>query len=307
MRKEALSAISDLVAKDDRVVFVGSDLGAGTVADIRKVHPDRVLMEGIAEQHLVGFAAGLALEGFVPFVHTIGTFLTRRALEQVVVDVALHDLPVRLIASGGGMVYAPLGPTHQAIDDFALMRAIPNMSVLAPADPLEVRQVVDALAGLAGPAYVRLGKGGENTVTDGLEPWELGQPRIILEGVGVAILTTGVILHECIEAAATLRALGVDVGLVHLPTISPLPVETIRALSLRYAVLLVVEEHIPTGGLGSAVAEVIAAHTSRARLSHIHLPARYATNYGSQRDHWDAEGLTASGISERVLSLVGAG
>lgn len=307
MRKEALSAISDLVARDDRVVFVGSDLGAGTLADIREIHPDRVLMEGIAEQHLVGFAAGLALEGFVPFVHTIGTFLTRRALEQVVVDVALHDLPVRLIASGGGMVYAPLGPTHQAIDDFALMRAIPNMSVVAPADPLEVRQVVDALAGLAGPAYVRLGKGGEKTVTDGLDAWKLGQPRSILEGAGVAILTTGVILHECIEAAANLRALGVEVGLVHLPTISPLPVETIRRLSLRYADLLVVEEHIPTGGLGSAVAEVIAAYSPRSRLSHIHLPARYATNYGSQRDHWAAEGLTASGIADRVLSLVSAG
>jgi deoxyxylulose-5-phosphate synthase len=127
-----LTTIAELIEENGRVVFVGSDLGAGTMDDARDRHPLRVLMEGIAEQHLVGFAAGLALEGFVPYVHTIATFLTRRALEQIIVDVALHSLPVRLIGGGGGMTYAPLGPTHQAIDDFALMRTIPNMIVGAP-------------------------------------------------------------------------------------------------------------------------------------------------------------------------------
>jgi len=104
MRKAALNAISELLDSNNRIVFVGSDLGAGTLADARNKHPNRVLMEGIAEQHIVGFAAGLALEGFIPYVHTIGTFLTRRAIEQVIIDVALHNLPVRLVASGGGMV-----------------------------------------------------------------------------------------------------------------------------------------------------------------------------------------------------------
>ncbi|MEI6790888.1 MAG: transketolase, partial [Myxococcaceae bacterium] len=127
----ALDSIYDLAKKDERVIFIGSDLGPTVLSNMKKEMPSRFFMEGISEQHIIGMAAGLAMEGFIPYVNTIATFLTRRCYEQIALDLCLQDLPVRLIANGAGAVYAPLGPTHLAIEDFAIMRALPNMTVLA--------------------------------------------------------------------------------------------------------------------------------------------------------------------------------
>ena len=300
MRKAALEAISDLLDSNEKIIFVGSDLGAGTLADARSRHPNRVLMEGIAEQHLVGFAAGLALEGFIPYVHTIGTFLTRRAIEQVIIDVSLHNLPVRLVASGGGMVYAPLGPTHQAIDDFALMRAIPNMLVVAPADPYEMREVIFDLANHSGPAYIRVGKGGEPDATSLLAPNPIGGIRQIHVGHQVAILTTGSLLQECTTASTQLEKHGISTGLYHVPYVHPLDRSLINQLIDRYEFLIVVEEHLPHGGLTTAIAEIMAPVNCKARLRSATLPNRYASKYGSQREHQIASNLTSDGIVESV-------
>ena len=132
MRKTALNTVYELAKSNSGIVFIGSDLGHGTLKEMQRELPRQFFMEGISEQHIVGFAAGLAKEGFTPFINTIANFFTRRALDQIIVDVALHNLPVKFLASGGGMVYAPLGPTHTAADDFAHMLAIPNMNVFSP-------------------------------------------------------------------------------------------------------------------------------------------------------------------------------
>jgi len=303
MRKAALAAIEGLLETNDSVIFVGSDLGAGTLAAAKLRHPGRVLMEGIAEQHLVGFAAGLALEGYVPYVHTIGTFLTRRALEQVIIDVALHNLPVRLVASGGGMVYAPLGPTHQAIDDFALMRAIPNMLVAAPADPAEMTKLIQDLATYPGPAYIRSAKGGEPDITSSLQPADIGRVRPIRGGSKVAVLTTGALLHECIAAVDSLAGTDLAPTLVHVPFLAPLDVPAIEELAREYQVLLVVEEHLPTGGLTTAVSEIVATGVGQARVIRLGLPPMYASAYGSQREHWESQGLTSNGIASSIMQI----
>ena len=138
MRKTALDCVFELAKKDDRVVFIGSDLSVGVLDEMRRVLPKRFFMEGVSEQHIIGMAAGLALEGFIPYVNTIATFLTRRCYEQIALDLCLQNLPVRLIANGGGAVYAPLGPTHLAVEDLAILRALPNMTVVAPCDAAEM-------------------------------------------------------------------------------------------------------------------------------------------------------------------------
>ena len=130
MRKTCLDMVYELAQSDERVVFIGSDLGAGTLDSMRDTMPDRFFMEGVTEANIIGMAAGMALEGYIPYVNTIATFLTRRCYEQVALDLCLHNLPVRLIASGGGLVYAPLGPTHLAVEDLAIMRALPNMTAV---------------------------------------------------------------------------------------------------------------------------------------------------------------------------------
>lgn len=304
MRKKALETIGRLVEEDPRVVFVGSDLGAGTLEDARSRHPDRVLMEGIAEQHLVSFAAGLALEGFIPYIHTIATFLTRRALEQVVVDVALDRLPVTLVGAGGGLVYAPLGPTHQAIDDFALMTTIPGMYVVAPADPLEMESVLTLLLAEQVPAYVRVAKGGEPVITDEFPPLVAGKMRMACEGQRVAVLTTGALLHECIDAVEALRAEGVAVTVAHFPFVAPLDRDAIVSLSSSHDHLLVVEEHIPQGGLSAAVANVLSEIGFSSPLHRLTLPNAYATNYGAQAEHWRMHGLDAEGIRQKISELL---
>ena len=134
MRKTSLDTVYEMARNDPRVVFIGSDLGAGTLDQFKEEMPERFFMEGVTEQNIIGMAAGLAMEGYIPYVNTIATFITRRCFEQVAVDLCLHNLPVRLIGNGGGLVYAPLGPTHLAVEDMAIMRSLPNMTVVAPVD-----------------------------------------------------------------------------------------------------------------------------------------------------------------------------
>ena len=143
MRRTCLDSVHALAKRDERVVFVGSDLGVGTLDAFRDEFPDRFFMEGVAEQNLIGVAAGLAMEGYIPYVNTIATFLTRRCYEQVAVDLCMHRLPVRLFANGGGLVYAPLGPTHVALEDMGIMRALPNMTVVAPCDAEEMARFMN--------------------------------------------------------------------------------------------------------------------------------------------------------------------
>jgi transketolase len=161
MRKTSLDQVYELAKLDNRVVFIGSDLGPGLLDAMKKEMPERWYMEGISEQHIIGMAAGLAMEGFIPYINNIATFLTRRCYEQVVLDLCLQDLPVRLISSGGGVVYAPLGPTHLAIEDLAIMRVLPNMTIVACCDADEMKRFMQKTLDWPHPIYIRLGKGGE--------------------------------------------------------------------------------------------------------------------------------------------------
>ena len=143
MRNTCLNEIHRLAKDNENIIFIGSDLGAGTLTNMQQELPDQFIMEGISEQHIIGMSAGLAMEGFIPYVNSIAPFLTRRCYEQVLVDLCLHDLPVRLVGNGGGVVYAPLGPTHLAVEDIAIFRVIPNMTIIAPCDAEVMKSLVE--------------------------------------------------------------------------------------------------------------------------------------------------------------------
>ena len=191
MRQTCLDMVFELAKTDPRVFYIGSDLGVGTLDEFKAEIPDRFFMEGISEANIIGMAAGLAMEGKIPYVNTIATFITRRCYEQVVLDLCLHDVPVRLIGNGGGLVYAPLGPTHEAIEDLALFRAIPNMTIVAPADADEMRRLMPQTLDYPGPIYIRLGKGYDPIVTTDDVPFEIGKVLPMREGNDALILTTG--------------------------------------------------------------------------------------------------------------------
>src|SRR6202453_5223506 len=175
MRATCQNMVYDLAKRDKRVIFIGSDLSPGLLADMKKEMPERWYMEGITEANVIGMAAGMAMDGYMPYVNTIATFITRRCYEQVAVDLCLHNLPVRLIGNGGGLVYAPLGPTHLAIEDIAIMRVLPNMAVVAVCDAEEMVRLMDRSLDWTGPLYIRLAKGGDPVVSDARNGFEIGK------------------------------------------------------------------------------------------------------------------------------------
>src|SRR5215510_5661571 len=217
MRKTSLDMVYELARQDKRIFFIGSDLGIGTLKQFKAEMPDRFLMEGVSEANVVGMAAGLALEGKIVYVNTIATFLSRRCYEQVVLDLCLHKANVRLIANGGGVVYAPLGPTHEAIEDIAIFRCVPHMTILAPADAEEMRRLMPTTVDHQGPIYIRLGKGGEPVVTNPNMPFKIGQAYPMREGSDALIVSTGIMLKACLDAANTLAGSGIQAAVLHVP------------------------------------------------------------------------------------------
>lgn len=175
MRKRCLDAVYRLAKKNKDVVFVGSDLGVGVMDNFKKELPEQWFMEGVSEQHIIGMAAGMAMTGKIVYFNTIATFITRRCFEQNAVDLGLSNVPVRLLGSGGGLVYAPLGPTHLATEDIAIMRAVPNMAVIAPCDAEEMDRAMAASERYPGPIYVRIAKGGEAVVSKPELGFEIGK------------------------------------------------------------------------------------------------------------------------------------
>jgi transketolase len=305
MRKTCLDVVYELARKDPRIFFIGSDLGVGTLKQFKAEMPDRFLMEGVSEAAVVGMAAGLALEGKIVYVNTIATFLTRRCYEQVLLDLCLHKANVRLIANGGGIVYAPLGPTHEATEDIAIFRAIPRMTILAPADAEEMRRLVPTTVDHPGPIYIRLAKGGDPVVTDPTRPFKIGQAYPMREGSDALIVTTGIMLKPALDAATALATTGLQAAVLHMPTVKPFDTETFFALAQKVPVIVTAEEHTVIGGLGSAVAELIAEadFTTPKRFRRIGLPDVFPDQYGSQASLLKRYNITAENIAATVQSL----
>lgn len=305
MRKRCTDMVHELARRDERVVYIASDLSPGLLAGMQAEFPDRYFMEGITEAHLIGMAAGMALEGRLPYVHTIATFITRRCYEQVAVDLCLHDLPVRLIGNGGGYVYAPLGPTHQAIEDLAIMRALPNMTVTAACDADEVERLMRASLDWPHPLYIRLAKGGDPIVSDAARGFAIGRAVDMTGAAGgsaeVLLVATGVATTEAVAAVAALAADGVGCRLLHLHTVKPIDREALLAAAGQARLVVTVEEHTLPGGLGSAVLEALADGDVRPpRVRRLGIPDRFSQNYGSQAELMAACGIDAAGIGRAV-------
>jgi len=307
MRKTALECVHKLAQDDKRVLFIGSDLGYGVLEKMKNEIPDQFFMEGVSEQYIIGMAAGLAMEGFIPYVNTIATFLTRRCYEQVAVDLCMHDLPVRLIANGGGGVYAPLGPTHLAIEDIAIMRALPNMTVVAPCDADEMNRLMMSTLEWPHPIYIRLARGGDPIVSAEKNGFELGKSIKMRDGVDGLFVTTGVMTQLALKTADVLKADGVDVGVLHVHTIKPFDADEVVSAIGKVKAVVTVEEHIVNGGLGSAVLESCSELRPELlpKISRIGIPDKFATEYGSQNSllqHW---GITSSTLMDAMMKKLG--
>lgn len=308
MRKACLEMVHALARQDERVIFFGSDLGAGTLEAMKREMPARFFMEGVSEANLIGVMAGLAMNGRIPYCNGIAAFLTRRCYEQVLLDAAGQGLNLRLLGSGGGLVYAPLGSSHLAFDDFALMGAIPGMTVIAPCDAEEMRRLMARTLEHQGPIYIRFGKGGEPVVSSPANPCAIGRGIVMHAGSDALLVTTGITLHDCLAAAELLRAVGISAGVLHLHTVKPLDRETLAQCAAGVRAVVTVEEHALAGGLGSAVAATLweaGMDAAAIRFRRIGLPDTFPNLYGSQRQLLEHFGISGDRIARTVTDLLG--
>jgi transketolase len=310
MRKACLDKVHELAKRDPRVVFIGSDLSPGLLEGMKREMPERWFMEGIAEQNVVGMAAGMAMEGLIPYANTIATFFSRRSYEQIAIDCCLQNVPVRLISNGGGLVYAPLGPTHLAIEDIAIMRALPNMTVVACCDADEMKRFMDASLEWKGPIYIRLAKGGDPIVSHAENGFEIGKAiamRKSAERAPIVMMTTGVMTTNALKAAELLEADGIDVSVVHFHTIKPLDAAAIIEHARSARLVVTVEEGIAIGGFGSAVTDVLVEELGPGmpRIKRVALPDSFCKNYGVQNDLFEIYGLTPRQLAHTVAEKAG--
>jgi transketolase len=265
MRSAFVRAVLEIAEQDERVVFLTGDLGFTILEPLAKSLRERFMNVGVAEQNMVGVATGLAEGGLVPFVYSIGTFASMRPYEFIRNGPLLHLLPVRIIGVGAGLDYGHNGVTHYALEDVAIMRAQPDMTIIAPADPAQAAAAARASREVEGPIYFRIGK--TDTAVQGLNGcFELGRIGLIGSGRDVAIIALGSLASEAVKARELLAQSSIDATVAVVASVQPAPVEDLVDLLADRSLAITVEAHYRTGGLGSLVAEVIAEHGLACRL-----------------------------------------
>ncbi len=302
-----LNTVFELAKKNKKVIFIGSDLGPGVLDNFKKKYPKRFFMEGVAEQGIIGFAAGLAFENYKPYVNTISTFITRRCFEQVVIDLCLHNLPVTLIGNGGGLVYAPLGPTHQAIEDISIMRTLPNLTIISPCDAYEMKHLMQKSLNLKGPLYVRIARGGEKIITEKFKP-KIGKAIVLRKAKDYHFITTGITAQIALSACdELLKKYKINCGVVHFSTIKPLDELILRNLITSSKKIITLEENVQTGGFGSSVLEFSSKIPNKLKKSHIKiigLEDRFTEKYGTQQELLDYSGLNYNILSRKMKNFI---
>jgi transketolase len=253
--------ITELAQTDQRIVVLDGDTGSSTRTDIfENAHPDRFFQMGITEQNMLGMAAGMATLGLIPIVSTFSCFIVSRAHDSIRVLIAQPNLNVKLMGGYAGLLAGMTGKTHLMFDDVSIMRSMANMTVVSPADEVETRQALTAIIDYPGPVYVRLTRPNAPILFDAGYQFEVGKAVVVREGSDVTVFATGTQTARAFEAAAVLAGEGIDVHLVHVPTIKPLDVEAVVSEANRTGRVLTSEEHTIIGGLGGAIAETLGEH-----------------------------------------------
>lgn len=297
------STLLELAHEDERVVAVCNDsIGSSKLGGFQKEFPRRLINVGIAEQNMVGVAAGLANGGLLPFVCGASCFMTARALEQIKADLAYSAANVKLCGMSSGVAYGALGPTHHSIEDLAWTRAIAGLTIIVPADPLETKQALRAIAQMQGPVFLRISRMPIPAVHTEDYQFELGRAARLREGGDITLIATGTMVGRALEAGSLLAAQGVEARVLNMSTIKPLDREAIVEAAVQTGRIITIEEHTVFGGLGSAVAEVVCA-TQPVPVRILGIPGVFAPT-GSAEWLLDHFGLNADGICKAALELM---
>lgn len=301
MRDTFVRTLMELAKENKNIELITGDLGFGVLKPFWEQLPDQFTNAGIAEQNMTTVAAGMALEGKIVFTYSIGNFPTLRCLEQIRNDCAYHRANVKIVCVGGGFVYGALGMSHQATEDLAILRALPDVVVLAPGDLVEAEEATRAMVNYPGTCYLRLGRGGEKRIHDHIDNFQIGKAIQVRDGEQIAIFSTGAIFEEVEGACDILTKKGFSPAVYTFPTVKPIDAEVIRDCAQRFDYIVTCEEHNIVGGFGSAVAEVMAEmKEKKAGLIRIGLNDQYAVLVGNQKYLRDKYGMSAERIAARI-------
>jgi len=305
MRGAFIETLLELAREDPRIVLITGDLGFGVFNQYIAELPNQFVNAGVAEQNMTGMAAGMALSGKIVFTYSIANFPVLRPLEQIRNDICYHNANVRIVPVGGGMAYGSLGPSHHATEDIAIMRALPNMLVVAPGDPAETRLATRALIDYQGPAYLRLGRAGEPVVHESDPVFAFGKAITVRTGSDVTLISTGGMLFDTVQAAEELNERGISVRVLSMHTVKPLDDEAVQAAARETQAVFTVEEHSIIGGLGGAVAELLLESGIRPQLfKRIGLNDSFSSIVGTQEYLRAQYGLDTNGIVSSVLKTL---
>ena len=299
-----INKLCQLAKEDERIFLLTGDLGFSVLEQFKEAFPKRFINAGVAEANMIGVAAGLSLSGKVVFVYSIIPFVTMRCYEQVRNDLCQQNLDVKIIGVGGGLSYGTAGPTHHAIEDIAIMRALPNMTVVCPGDPIETEFAVEQAVSYEGPIYIRLGKGNEPNVHETIPEFKIGKGIILKNGNDLNILATGNMLENAKIVADRLEKEGINASVISMHTIKPLDVDLIKDLAYSGEPMFTIEEHSIIGGLGSAVANILAESNSRVIFKRIALPDAYIKNVGDQEYLRYLNSLSIEKIMNKILKEI---
>lgn len=303
MRNAFADEITRLGAVDPRVVLLSGDIGNKLFDKFKDAAPSRFLNCGVAEGNMMSVAAGMALSGLRPFVYTITPFTTTRCLEQIRVDACYHRAPVVIVGTGSGLSYAELGPTHHSLEDIAILRALPGMTVLAPCDEVELRLQLRLALTQDGPVYMRIGKKGEPIIHTSPPDLALGRAITIRDGSDLCLISTGTIMPEVLKAAELLQARGRSVRVESFHTVKPLDEVRLGELFRRYPIIGIVEEHSRLGGLGGAIAEWRARQVGNlGRMISFGADDAFMHEVGTQEYARRKFGLNSQNIADQLLA-----
>ena len=305
MKKESLrlaygQALVELGREDERIVVLEADLGKSTMSILfQEEYPDRYFEMGIAEANMAGTAAGLSLVGKIPFIHSFAVFASGRAYDQIRQSIALVGLNVKICGSSAGLSDFGDGSTHQSIEDMALMRAIPNMTVLVPVDAVETRKMVKAMVDWDGPVYIRINRNDLPVITDPDSDFEIGKLQVVRDGSDAAVFANGVMVSMALEAAEELAKDGISVKVINASTVKPLTDEEVLAHVEGCRGVVTAEEHSIIGGLGSAVASALRRERDLP-IEFVGVKDSFGTSALSYEELLNHYGLTADAIKDAV-------
>lgn len=301
MRNAFSAKLTDMVERDNNIILLTGDIGFSVFDQFKERFPKNYVNAGIAEANMIGMASGLALSGKRVVVYSIAPFIAYRAFEQVRNDLSYQKVPVTLVVVGGGLAYSDAGATHNAIEDLALMSSIPNMTVIAPGDPVETEYAVEQSIFLDGPCYIRLNKSRDTVVHSKPLDFKIGKGIIVRPGDDVLILSTGGLLPNAISAANLLDEEGISAEVVSMHTLKPFDKDLLEQTAQHKRLVVTLEEHVPSGGLSSIVSKHLLASGKNCNFLPISLPDSFATVSGSQTYLRDFYGLSPEKISKRIM------